>query len=89
MQIRWRTWSVAGLVLGALGLGLPVHAQVNDAVIEVVVQDETGGALPGVAVEATRPSTGSSRSETTGGAGTARLAALDIDLLNSYKSFIR
>ncbi len=71
--VRW-------LVLVLLGL-LPLvpaaaGAQVADAVIEVVVVDETNQNLPGVTVTATRPDTGFMKSAVTDETGTARLLAL-------------
>lgn len=63
--------------LAALAAALPARAQVADAVLEVVVQDETGQSLPGVTVTATRPDTGFVRTAQTTQAGTARLPGLN------------
>jgi hypothetical protein len=51
-------------------------AQVADAVLEVVVSDASGGALPGVAVRVSRADTGLARQTATDGVGVARLTAL-------------
>jgi hypothetical protein len=58
------------------GLPAPAAAQVADAIIEVVVVDETAQALPGTTVTATRPETGFSQSGITDETGTVRLLAL-------------
>ena len=72
---RWLAL-LAGLVL--VSLPALAAAQVADAVIEVVVVDETNQNLPGVTVTATRPDTGytqNSVTDETGDGAPARPAA--------------
>jgi hypothetical protein len=69
-----------GLLL-AVGLLLatappPARAQVADAVIEVLAQDQSQAILPGVTVTVTRPDTGFSRTDVTDATGMARFVAL-------------
>jgi hypothetical protein len=68
--------ALAACALAALAIAVPARAQVADAVLEVVVQDETGQSLPGVTVTATRPETGFTRAAQTSQAGTARVPGL-------------
>lgn len=74
-----RTWIVAraaaaaALFLFSIGIAA---AQVADAVLEVVVSDESGAPLPGVTVTASRSDTGLSRQAVTDGVGVARLPNL-------------
>ncbi len=72
----WRRTARLAGPLCALLLALPARAQVADAVLEVVVQDETRQALPGAALTLTRPDTGFTRAAVSGPAGSARLAGL-------------
>ena len=75
--------SRAGRVLAAVVVGVVLglvptlaRAQVADAVIEVVAQDESQAVLPGVTVTVVRPDTGFTQSATTDGTGVARFIAL-------------
>jgi hypothetical protein len=54
----------------------PTRAQVADAVIEVVAQDQSQAVLPGVTVTVTRPDTGYTQTSVTDAAGMARFVAL-------------
>lgn len=54
----------------------PLSAQIADAVLEVVVVDETNQVLPGVTVQVTRPETGYDQTFVTDGLGMVRVLAL-------------
>lgn len=54
----------------------PASAQIADAVIEVVAQDQSDAVLPGVTATVTRPDTGYTQSNVTDTTGTARFIAL-------------
>ncbi len=71
-------WAAALAVIAAFGLlAAPVaRAQTSDGIIEVVVVDQSGAALPGVTVEVANTETGLSRTTVTDGAGMARVPAL-------------
>jgi hypothetical protein len=73
-----RTGRRLALVLGLLAAVAPgvARAQVADAVIEVVAQDESQAVLPGVTVTVTRPDTGFEQVLVTDSTGTARVIAL-------------
>jgi hypothetical protein len=78
---RWlRRTRLVRLLAAAIALAaLPVRpalAQVADAIIEVTATDESGAALPGVTVTATRPDTGFRHSVVTDATGMARAVAL-------------
>lgn len=75
MQVRL---APAPLVLIALlaAAAAPVHAQVADAVIDLVVLDESGAALPGVTVSVVRPDTGYAQTVVTDTTGMARVVAV-------------
>ena len=64
------------VLLAALLRPVPVAAQVADAVIEVVVADQSGGTLPGVTVTVSRPDTGFQKTAMTDTTGFARAVAL-------------
>lgn len=69
--------ALLALVAGAVLAWAPrVAAQVADAVVEVDVVDDSGGALPGVSVELRRAETGFVRTTVTSMAGSARFAAV-------------
>jgi hypothetical protein len=68
-----RTAIAAALILSCAG---GVSAQVADAVLEVIVSDESGAPLPGATVRATRSDTGLDRQAVSDGVGVARLPAL-------------
>src|SRR5258708_36751925 len=65
MVMRYFTLSVVLLCLFAL----PVHAQFDSATVSGVVQDGTGGVLPGADVTLTSVGTGLERRTVTNGAG--------------------
>lgn len=69
---------LAALVIGALLGFLPAlaSAQIADAVIEVIAQDESQAFLPGVTVTVTRPDTGYTQTNVTDATGMARFVAL-------------
>ncbi len=73
--VRTARW--LALVLALLPVLLPAvaSAQVADAVIEVVVVDETSQNLPGVTITATRPDTGYTQTTVTDETGAARFMA--------------
>ena len=69
---------VAAIFVGML-IGLvpsPARAQVADAVIEVLVQDQSQAVLPGVTVTVTRPDTGYTQTSVTDSTGVVRFIAL-------------
>ena len=69
---------LAALAVGAL-LGFvpaPASAQIADAVIEVIAQDESQAVLPGVTVTVLRPDTGYTQNNVTDASGMARFVAL-------------
>jgi len=68
-----RTAVAAALLLWSAGAA---SAQVADAVLEVIVSDESGAPLPGASVRATRSDTGLDRQAVSDGVGVARLPAL-------------
>jgi len=74
----FRTGFVAALVAAMLlfGMSTPAPAQIADAVIEVLAQDESQAVLPGVTVTVTRPDTGYSQNSVTDANGTARFIGL-------------
>lgn len=67
-----------GAVLAAalLLIAVPASAQVADAVIEVIAQDESQAFLPGVTVTVTRPDTGFTQNSVTDATGVVRFVAL-------------
>jgi len=69
---------LATLVAGALIVSAPatVSAQIADAVIEVVAQDEQQAMLPGVTVTVVKPDTGFTQNNVTDGTGSVRFMAL-------------
>ena len=69
---------VAAIFVGML-IGLvpsPARAQVADAVIEVLVQDQSQAVLPGVTVTVLRPDTGYTQTSVTDSTGVVRFIAL-------------
>jgi hypothetical protein len=82
MQRKW-TRRLGGRALAALIVVASVmvfpalaSAQIADATIEVLAQDESKAILPGVTVTVTRPDTGYTQTSVTDGNGTARFNAL-------------
>lgn len=82
MQSKW-TRSLGGFALAALMISASAmlfpalaSAQVSDAVIEVIAQDESKAVLPGVTVTVVRPDTGYTQNNVTDGTGSARFVAL-------------
>ncbi|MEW5982632.1 MAG: carboxypeptidase regulatory-like domain-containing protein [Acidobacteriota bacterium] len=72
-----RASSFGAVLLAALLLiAAPASAQVADAVIEVILQDESQAFLPGVTVTVTRPDTGYTQHSVTDAAGVVRFIAL-------------
>ena len=72
-----RFWMAIVLVGALLGLApAPARAQVADAVIEVVAQDQSQAVLPGVTVTVTRPDTGYTQTNVTDASGMVRFNAL-------------
>jgi hypothetical protein len=72
-----RLWMAVILVGVFCGLApVPVGAQVADAVIEVVAQDQSQAVLPGVTVTVTRPDTGYTQTSVTDATGVVRFMAL-------------
>ena len=72
-----RLWMAAILVGVLLGLApAPARAQVADAVIEVLAQDQSQAVLPGVTVTVLRPDTGFTQDNVTDATGVARFIAL-------------
>ena len=72
-----RFWMAFVLVGALLGLApAPARAQVADAVIEVVAQDQSQAVLPGVTVTVTRPDTGYTQTNVTDSSGMVRFNAL-------------
>jgi hypothetical protein len=72
-----RLW-MAAIFVGVL-IGLvpsPARAQVADAVIEVLVQDQSQAVLPGVTVTVLRPDTGYTQTSVTDSTGVVRFIAL-------------
>jgi hypothetical protein len=76
--MMFRTGFIASLVAATLlfGMSTPAPAQIADAVIEVLAQDQSQAVLPGVTVTVLRPDTGRMQSSVTDAAGTARFIAL-------------
>src|SRR5262245_91615 len=70
-------WACACLFLAA-----PVFAQQTTGTLQGRVQDNTGGVLPGVTVEATQANTGYSRTAVTDAQGVYRLTALPVGQYN-------
>jgi len=66
---------LAAAVLFAGGIA-PATAQIADAVIEVVAQDQSEAVLPGVTVTVVRPDTGYTQSGVTDATGTTRFIVL-------------
>ncbi len=66
----------AVLLAALLFAAAPASAQVADAVIEVIAQDESQAYLPGVTVTVTRPDTGFTQNNVTDATGTIRFIAL-------------
>jgi hypothetical protein len=69
---------MAAILVGVL-VGLvpsPARAQVADAVIEVLVQDQSQAILPGVTVTVLRPNTGFTQTNVTDATGVVRFIAL-------------
>ena len=71
---RWWLAAVAGVLLGLAPAA--AHAQIADAVIEVLAQDESQAVLPGVTVTVLRPDTGFTQTTVTDATGAARFIAL-------------
>lgn len=73
-----RPLALVGALMGALVVisPAPAYAQVADAVIEVVLVDQSGGALPGVTVTITRPATGFTQTIVSDASGLVRLPAV-------------
>jgi hypothetical protein len=70
--------AVAAMIIGATLMLFPAiaSAQVADAVIEVLAQDQSKAILPGVTVTVVRPDTGFTQTSVTDGNGVARFVAL-------------
>jgi len=88
MLRKW-TRSLGGRALTALIVVASVmvfpalaSAQIADATIEVLAQDETKAILPGVTVTVSRPDTGYTQTGVTGGNGMARFVALQPGIYN-------
>ncbi|MCA1731969.1 MAG: carboxypeptidase-like regulatory domain-containing protein, partial [Acidobacteria bacterium] len=73
--VRFLLKAVLAIAL-VLATSLPLFAQVDRGIIEVVVLDESGATLPGVTVTARRPETGQQLVEVTGTNGLARFPSL-------------
>src|SRR4029450_8545003 len=92
-----RPWAWVALTLSFLFTlgGAIVEAQIATATITGSVHDETGGALPGVAVTVRRSATGATRTAVTDAQGRYQVAALEpgeYDLraeLKNYKAVVR
>lgn len=82
MERNWMRIPAGGLltaVLVAAIVGLapaPARAQIADAIIEVIAQDQSQAVLPGVTVTVLRPDTGFTRTGVTDASGTTRFIAL-------------
>lgn len=72
----WFAPALAAIALLLIGSSAPASAQIADAVIEVLAQDQSQAVLPGVTVTVLRPDTGFTQSEVTDSTGTARFIAL-------------
>jgi hypothetical protein len=70
----WLAAIIAGMVLGLVPA--PARAQVADAVIEVLAQDQSQAVLPGVTVTVLRPDTGFTQTGVTDATGVVRFLAL-------------
>ena len=71
-----RLWMAVILVGVLVGLvPSPARAQVADAVIEVLAQDESQAVLPGVTVTVTRPDTGFTQTNVTDASGVGRASS--------------
>jgi len=70
----WMAVILTGVLVGLVPAA--ARAQVADAVIEVLVQDESKAVLPGVTVTVLRPDTGYTQTNVTDAAGVARFIAL-------------
>src|SRR5262245_66587774 len=70
-------WACACLMMAA-----PVFAQQTTGTLQGRVQDNTGGVLPGVTVEATQANTGYSRPAVTDAQGVYRLTVLPVGQYN-------
>ena len=76
-RLLGQSWLAAAPLAALLALvPAAADAQVADAVIEVLAQDESQAVLPGVTVTVLRPDTGFTQSSVTDGTGTARFVAL-------------
>jgi hypothetical protein len=77
-------WALAAMIMGATLILFPAlaSAQVADAVVEVLVVDESKAVLPGVTVTVVRPDTGFAQTGVTGGNGVARFLALPPGIYN-------
>ena len=65
-----------GLAVAIVGLGVPAFAQQGTSEINGRVLDESGAALPGVAIVVTNEDTGQFREATTGPEGVYHLAQM-------------
>lgn len=74
MARQWIRMTVLGILLALVGA--PAWAQIADGTVEVVVVDQSGGALPGVTVQIVSTETGLERVTVTGPQGTARVPAV-------------
>lgn len=76
MRLRIQAALILGLVI-AVGASRPVRAQVTSTgIIEVVVTDQSGGAIPGATVTASAADTVTSRTTVSNAEGRARLDGL-------------
>ncbi len=77
-------WALAAMIIGATLVLFPAlaSAQVADAVVEVLVVDESKAVLPGVTVTVVRPDTGFTQTGVTGPNGVARFLALQPGIYN-------
>ena len=71
-----RKWAALIVVASVMLFPALASAQIADATIEVLAQDESKAVLPGVTVTVLRPDTGYTQSNVTDGSGTARFNAL-------------
>ena len=74
-RLRAMTLWIAALLL-TFGIGASVRAQVADATIEVVAQDQSQAILPGVTITVSRPDTGFMHTNVTDGSGSVRFIGL-------------
>jgi hypothetical protein len=72
---RWAA-ALAALAAFVILAAPAAHAQTSDGLVEVVVIDQSGGALPGVTVQVVNTETGLNRETVTDGAGLGRVPAL-------------